>query len=42
MITNETIGIAEARCAIEAILGGLTEQDNPAAIAVVDASGIRS
>src|SRR5437867_863765 len=39
MITTESIGLAEARQAIEAILAAVTEQDNPVAIAVTDSHG---
>jgi glc operon protein GlcG len=39
MITTESIGIEEARRAIQAILAAVTETDNPVAIAVVDAHG---
>src|SRR5687768_4312646 len=39
MITTYSIGPGEARRAIEAILAALMENDNPAAIAVVDAHG---
>ena len=39
MITTESIGIEEARRAIEAILAAVTESDSPVAIAVVDAHG---
>ncbi len=39
MIATESIGVEEARRAIEAILAAVTEQDNPVAVAVVDAHG---
>lgn len=39
MVTTESIGLPEARQAIEAILAVVTEQDSPVAIAVVDAHG---
>ena len=39
MITTESIGLTEARQAIEAILAALTPQDNPVSIAVADAHG---
>ncbi len=39
MITRRSIGIDEARRAIDAILAAVTEQDSPVAIAVVDAHG---
>jgi len=39
MITTESIGIEEARQAIEAILAAVTPEDNPVAIAVTDAHG---
>ena len=39
MITNESIGIEEARRAMNAILAATTEQDNPVAIAITDAHG---
>jgi len=39
VITSESIGIEEARRAIQAILAAVTEKDNPVAIAVVDAHG---
>ena len=39
MVTIESIGLAEARRAIAAILEAVTEQDSPVAIAVVDAHG---
>jgi len=39
MITTESIGLTEARQAIEAILAAVTPQDNPVAIAVTDATG---
>lgn len=39
MISCESIGIEEARCAVEAILSAVTEKDNPIAVAVVDAHG---
>src|SRR5581483_3513178 len=39
MITTKSIGLEEARSAIEAILAAVTEKDNPVAIAVVDAHG---
>src|SRR5438067_374471 len=39
MITTESIGIEQARQAITAILAALTDEDNPAAIAVTDAHG---
>ena len=39
MITSESIGLEEARQAIEAILAAVTEQDNPVAIAITDAHG---
>jgi glc operon protein GlcG len=39
MITTQSIGLNEARSAIAAILQAVTPQDNPVAIAVVDAHG---
>src|SRR6266542_3401183 len=39
MITTESIGLAEARQAMEAILTALTPQDNPVSIAVADVHG---
>lgn len=39
MIITESIGIEEARRAIEAILAAVTEEDSPVAIAIVDAHG---
>ncbi|HEY3118898.1 MAG TPA: heme-binding protein [Chloroflexota bacterium] len=39
MIITESIGIDEARRAIEGILAAVTEQDSPVAIAIVDAHG---
>ncbi len=39
MITTESIGLTEARQAIEAILAALTPDDNPVSIAVSDAHG---
>ena len=39
MITHESIGLAEARRAVEAILAAVTPQDNPVAIAITDAHG---
>src|SRR5437870_11429912 len=39
MIVTESIGIEEARRAIEAILGAVIETDSPVAIAIVDAHG---
>jgi glc operon protein GlcG len=39
MITTRSIGIEEARRAIDAILAAVTEKDSPVAIAVVDAHG---
>lgn len=39
MIAFESIGQQEAQRAIDAILGAVTERDNPVAIAVVDAHG---
>ncbi len=39
MITSESVGLQEARQAIEAILAAVTHQDNPVAIAITDARG---
>jgi glc operon protein GlcG len=39
MITTESIGLEEARRAINAILAAVTERDNPVAIAITDAHG---
>jgi glc operon protein GlcG len=39
MITTESIGIEEARRAMNAILAATTEQDNPVAIAITDSHG---
>lgn len=39
MITTESIGLGEARQAIEAILAALTAKGNPVAIAMTDAHG---
>jgi glc operon protein GlcG len=39
MITRESIGVEEARRAMNAILAAVTERDNPVAIAIVDAHG---
>ena len=39
MITTESIGLTEARQAIEAILAAVTPQDNSVSIAVADAHG---
>lgn len=39
MLTQESIGLAEARRAMEAILGAVTERDNPVALAITDAHG---
>jgi glc operon protein GlcG len=39
MITRESVGLEEARRAINAILAATTERDNPVAVAVVDAHG---
>jgi glc operon protein GlcG len=39
MYTSESIGMEEARRAINAILAATTERDNPVAIAITDAHG---
>jgi glc operon protein GlcG len=39
MITRESIGVEEARRAMNTILAAVTERDNPVAIAIVDAHG---
>src|SRR5438093_7549597 len=39
MLTTESIGLTEARQAIEAILAAVTPQDSPVSIAITDAHG---
>jgi len=39
MITHESLGLEEARRALNTILAAVTERDNPVAIAITDAHG---
>jgi glc operon protein GlcG len=39
MITNESIGLEEARRALNTVFAAVTERDNPIAIAITDAHG---